>query len=219
MFRFKDIYYIFFLTSVIAAFIAYRKNPRHLRYFAWFLLVTFVLDLTGGIMARLYHIFHLSNHWVYNISISVEYQFLPWFYLLVLRTPLIRRIIKIYLIVFPFFILNNVLMQGWNTYNTFTLIAGGTFTIFLVVVYFYELLNNTTYINLFAEPLFWISVSLLFYHVGTVPYLGMLNFINDNLPQVAKQYYPLIVKVLNAVMYFLFTIAFLCQFNPRKSLS
>jgi hypothetical protein len=213
MFRFKDIYYIFFLAGVICAFIAYRKNPRHLKYFAWFLLVTFVIDIAGGITARVYH---ARNHWIYNISISVEYEFLPFFYLFIIRSRLVRLITRGYLLLFPLLILVNYGYYGWNSYHTYTIITGSIFTVFLIVVYFKELLHAQQYINLFTEPVFWISVALLFYHVGVVPYIGMVNYLNTNYPAIASNYYY-IVKVLNAVMYLLFTTAFLCRFNLRNS--
>src|SRR5262249_45108966 len=106
-----------------------------------------------------------------------------------------------------FGLLNIHLIQGVNTFNTFSYCTGCLLTIMACIYYFIELFQLPQLVNLVKEPAFWISSGLLFFCTLSFPLLGLANYI-VNISSVFVKYFHDIIYYINALLYVLFTIAF-----------
>ena len=209
--KLKDFYLIFgticWLISLVSILFKY---PKHLRLFSWFIFVSVAIEWIGWYIAR--HL-HRNNLWLYNFNIIIEFLFLPFFYRLILRSHKIRQGIKLFLIIYPIiFFINLFFIQGLYVFNTYPYLIGDIFVLVLIINYFKEILLTPNNIKLHREPVFYISIAFLLFFTIEIPYTMLLPyFINHNLEVAMALIW--VIKILNAVLYVLLSVAYLCQ--PR----
>lgn len=201
------------VLSLISCIFKYRKlHPLVIRYFVWFLLFYLLLECYG-----LYLSSHkIRNHWLYNIYIFIEFNFLNYIYIQTITTSGPRNTIKAFSLVFPlFFIINIAFIQGIHTFNTYSYVAGGAAVIVWTCMYFTELLSKPKFSSIIEQPLFWISTGLLFFYLGNIPFYGMINYLLKNHYGIVKNYF-VIVLILNVLKYSLYAVGFLCT-KPKQN--
>jgi hypothetical protein len=213
-FTLADIHLLFILSAFLASLISFRKNfLRPLRFFSFILFFSFAIELTGFIYSR---ILHRHNAHIYNLNFLVIFPFYAFFYSQFFPShKMKRRILLLTSCYFLFALVNIIFIQGLNTWNSYSLIAGSLLNIYLSVSYFQNLLPNKELIKFQSDPVFWISVGVLIFYLVELPYISLLNYLNSNFLILSKQLL-MILKILNMLMYSLFTIAFLCRISLRK---
>ncbi|MES2882799.1 MAG: hypothetical protein V4676_11665 [Bacteroidota bacterium] len=207
-----DNLYLYFIALSVAAGLISLKNklPLTLKVFLVFLCYTLVNELITVKMNG-------ANHWLYNIYNYIRIALLSFIYLKLLVTPILKKIIKGFLISLPaWFAISFFLLDGIHQLHTPTVLAACVAFVFMSTGYLYELLLYPTQENLLRKPFFWISTGILFYFLGNLPYLGSINYLVKKDMKLAMQLYY-IVYILNAVMYTLFVVAFVSTWNRRKS--
>jgi hypothetical protein len=210
---FRDIPMVLCLLAFLISLVGFKKRPLHLRFFSLFLLFTFLVDLGAW---YIYKYERLSNQWLYNIAHVPVFEFFAWFFLQVIRSENIKKLIRIFMYFFPVLAIGNILFgQGFYTFNTYTYIAGGVSAVSMAIAYFTQLLNPTEYFDISKDPVFWICTGIIFFYVGDIPYSGMINYLWYNHNTIAVNYRK-ILTILNILMFLLFSMAFLCRSSPQK---
>jgi hypothetical protein len=210
-----EFYTLFFvLLSAISALVAYRKTWHFsFRVLAIFIILYSVLDTAGNIMA----FNNINNHFYYNLIHIALLMVVPYFFCFQLLRPFFKKIIRVYFIVFPLFVLINILwIQNFFTFLTYSYGLGGEFVILLTIGYFWQLHANEEGLNLFRDPVFWFSVAYLFYFAVTVPFFGMLTYLLQNVPQFTKLYYLSVYDITICVYNIFLTAGFLCMKTSAK---
>ena len=206
----KNFYTLFFvwLTCLTAIFIFRKTLPLSYRRFILLIILLSILETVAnavGFFGR------MKNHFVWNIIYVIQLTLVPFFFKSWLRRLWIKKIITIYIYIFPLSVLINTLwIQGFFTLHTYNLVIGGSFILFLSVAYLGELYTNEESQNILRNPVFWFSLAYLIYFAVSVPYLGMLNYLWTNYPKFTTLYYELIFKGTNCLYNILLTIGFLC---------
>lgn len=210
----KYLHIYFIALAVITGAVAYRKmNTLPLRLFLLFLLYTLVNECIAYWMMSL----NLRNHWLYNIYNYVRFPLLAIIYYFLINNPLLKKIIAGFLLSIPLLLAVNMYIYGtFYQLHTLAILYGSLFIIFLTISFLRQLLYLPLEDSILHHPFFWISSGLLFYFLGNVPFLGALNYLIANNPGVAVQLY-LINRILNILMYTLFTVAFIITWRHRKS--
>lgn len=196
------------VLSLLSCIFKFRKlHPLVTKYFVWFLLFYLFLECYG-----LYLSSHkIRNHWLYNIYIFIEFNFLNYIYFHAITTTRSRNIIKLFSLIYPLlFIINIAFIQGMHIFNTYSYVAGGVGVIVWTCMYFTELLSKPKYSSIIEQPLFWISTGLLFFYLGNIPFYGMINYLLKNYLGIVKNYF-IIVLILNILKYSLYAVGFLCS--------
>jgi hypothetical protein len=86
-------------------------------------------------------------------------------------------------------------------------------------MYYHQLIIAREIQSLRRLPEFWIATGMLIFYLGALPYFGMLNFLIKYNVEVARSLLK-VLKVLDTLMYVLFSYGFLCRIiNTKKSLS
>lgn len=164
------------LVAAVAAVACYRKYRASTeKYFLFFLWYTFLLDLSGAIMG---HVFDIENLWLYNIFTLTSFLFYFYWYNSILKSRLIRRLIRVFSFLFLIVAIVNFMYQEVNVYHQYTFIVGSVFLIFLTVFHFYQLLNSNQVLVVKYKLSFWISTGLLLFSVGMIPLFSLSEYLN-----------------------------------------
>lgn len=180
-------------------------------YFRWFMLFTLLLEFTGYI---LYFIYHLNNHWLYNINLPVEIIFIS---------------AVLYKICSPYFKVQYWLLPGLSLFASFyfyesmhshflsySIISNNIASVMIIIIcclYFYFFLKKEEYVDIYKHPPFWIIAGLFFFYFGSTAcnifytYLASINL---------KQQIPvrfIIFALLNFILYSCWMRAFLCKYR------
>lgn len=211
----KDFYTLFFvwLTCLTAIFVFRKSLIFSYRRFAVFIIFISVLETIGNYLAFK----GIKNHFFFNIIYAIELTLIPLFFKYWLQSAGFKKIIEIFVFVFPLFVLVNTLwIQGFFTLQTYSFVLGGSFILLLSVAYLWELYSNEESKTIIRNPPFWFSLAYLIYFAVTVPYLGMLNYLLKNQPAFSELYYIIIIDGTICLYNILLTVGFLCMKSTAK---
>jgi len=195
------------LTEVMAALFStiflYKYKNGVLRYFPlllWYMVINEFMGLYSYENTTL-------NKIIYNIYILINFVFFFYVY----KRSLKKKIYKICIDIFIYTYLISVLIFGFyenylvHTQSIPYIIAAGLLLI-TITFYFTELLNSDMVMNVKTNLLFWVSVGLLLYFVGNIPFRIVKNYygsINTN------SILYLVNIILTIVLNFCYIIGFL----------
>jgi hypothetical protein len=129
---------------------------------------------------------------------------------------LVKKIVFVLLWIYPPICLANIFfIQGIGNWQSYSYLIGNVMVVGLTVYYFFELFKRPTFINLIKEPAFWICSALLFYYMGSFPFLGLANLL-VKAPPILRNNLSILLNLLTILQYILFSIAFLCRVKFRK---
>jgi len=201
------------LASIVGAIYFYKYKHtvlKYLLYLLWYITLTEFIawfasinDMLGFFNEKGVH----YNLWFYNLLRPVTFLTLFFIYLKSLKTKIYQLWIKIFAICYIF-----ILIINWSFIQNFVFemsespkIAGSIFLIITVIFYFIELLKSDKIIVFHKTLQFWISVGLLLYYSGTIPFA--LKWNRFLLPTVHNLF--LINTILALAMYLTFTFGFI----------
>jgi hypothetical protein len=93
-------------------------------------------------------------------------------------------------------------------FNSFSFTIGNLLLLILILSYFIQLVTSNAILTFRHNMLFWVSLGLLIYYLGSFPYYGLRNTLAKNFQDVYITY-TYIMYVLNCLMYLMFTISFI----------
>ena len=206
-------YLLVLLISSVVGLVRIKNQPVHLKYFAFFLLVTLFVELAGLVLRKTSPQY---NHWLYNLYLPIHYFFYSWLYYRLLRSPFMRRLIAWSAVVFVTVYLGNIWKgQGINVFNSYSYLLSSFLLVGWVMAYFLQLI--LTYfqvmrepLNLARDPTFYISAGVLIFNLSFFFYLGLLPYLLQMYPELSSIFQQILMLV-NILLYSLFAIAFLCS--------
>ena len=211
------VYILAILIAFLSSLISFRLDfPVHFKIFSFLLALTFLVEFFVGFVVKVFHF--KNNFWVYNAFSLVEFWTFGYFYYQVIRIKLLRRIIFLFLVIFPIFWLITVFfLFGFNIWNSYVIIVGSFFSILFAIMYYCQVVTAREIQSLRNLPEFWIATGMLIFYLGALPYFGTLNFLIGHYLQVAQSLLKVLV-VLDTLMYAMFAYGFLCRIiNTTKS--
>ena len=148
------------------------------------------------------------NWWMYNLLRFITFNCLFFIYYRYLKTKIYKRWIRIFMFIYIITsVINWSFLQSfiWNN-SEIPRIIGSIFLIITILFYFIELLKSEKIIVFHRLLLFWISVGLLLFYSGTIPfYLKLSGY--ALIPGIHELF--LIVYILAIIMYLTFTFGFI----------
>jgi hypothetical protein len=207
---FTVFYTLFFvwLTGLTAIFRFRVSLPFEYRGFLLLIMLLCVLETIGNALG---YFGGIKNHFLFNILYAVELTALPFFFRFWLARPGIKSLIRVYMIIFPLFVvINTIWIQGFYTLQTYSFVFGGSFVLILVVTWLRELFLDGRAHNILVDPVFWFTLAYLTFFAVSVPYLGMMNYLWGKYPAFATLYYALIYEGTICLYNILLTIGLLC---------
>jgi hypothetical protein len=200
----------FELLSLIVAIIHYRYlKGSNLVWFIPFLVLTNIQE--WGSHIGLFSI-NENNSLSVNIFTTIEFMFYSWlFYKEIINYNYRKIIITSAFFLLAAIIINILFVQGLHTIHTYTFLGGSVLMVFFVFLYFYDLFLKEQAVVLKKNPMFWISIGLLFYYTGMFSFYAFLHVVSDEMKVRYGQLFMVLANIFNIILYSCFTIAFLCR--------
>ncbi|MBT1704492.1 hypothetical protein [Chryseosolibacter indicus] len=199
---------IFELLTAIIASIHYKKySGTFLKYFLYMLWLVVIIEafiwlfMINGVIVQ--------NNFIYNIFTSLQYVFYYVLFYNTLVNDTYKKWIRAFIILFILLvIINFVWIQKLTvtvTFHSYTFTVGAILLIITIGLFFIEILNNEKVLYFTRYLMFWISIGLLVFYTGIIPYIISLNLLPEML---SNDSLTIIFIVLNVVMYSCFIFGF-----------
>lgn len=193
------------LTTVIFGFLNYHKFKNTIyTKFIYFLLYVVLNEILGYIFAVYLKI---PNYLLFNIYDLITILFYLYFYKAFIQNVKIKMLINFFGIlaicsyIIEIFVLNMDIITKNASYAPH---IGSVMILMVLILFLFEIINNEKIVfNLSKSMIFWISIGLLLYVVGTIPIFISREIMNYN---VTYQY---ILFALNVIMYGSFVTGFI----------
>jgi hypothetical protein len=183
--------------------------PLALKQLSVLWIFNFLFDLAGHLT--------LQNHWIYNIYFWIQYPALAYLYDKQIKNKYIHRSIRWFYFVFPLLIIIETIWHGIGELQTIIVVTGGIFTITLAAAYFRQMYLSEETEPITRDPWFWFSFGFLVHFGGTMPFLGMLNYLWQRFPAFTNFYYLYFSNSFTIILNLLIIAGFLCKRNYQKS--
>lgn len=202
------------ISAIVGTVYFYKYKHTNLKYFLyllWYITITeflgWYIRITGN-MAYIDENGLVYNKWLYNILNLVLFCTVYIIYYRQLKTQLFKKWIKTFIIMFLIIhFINWVFIQNFIREGAvLPRIIGSIFLIISIIFYFIELLRSEKIVVFHRLLLFWISVGLLLFYTGTIPFTLKWNgyMIIRGIHELF-----LIVYILAIIMYLTFTFGFI----------
>jgi hypothetical protein len=200
--------------AAATSLLSFRYNYTvSLKMFSILLVFNFLADLAGNITKLL----EIKNHWLYNISFWIYFVSLAYLYGRQIESNIIRYIIHGFYVLFAIIALTESIKSGIEELQTNIFVLGGSFIIFLSTAYFRQLYISEDNEKIARDPWFWFSFGFIIYFGGTVPFLGMFNYLLKNFEDFANFYYLYFSNSFAILLNIFIITGYLCRRNYRKS--
>ncbi len=203
--------FIQFLAAIIST-IYYRKcNNTILKYFPILLWYTFLNEIAGILFIEYFSRF---NAIIYNIYHLINFTVLFLIFKNFLITKKHKNCIKIFIIIYiGSYIINGFFENYLVEFLSWPYIIASSFLIVCISFYFIEILNSQKVLSVKKNLLVWISIGLLIYYIGNIPFKIVKNYYTD-IDGITILFF--INVVLTIIMNICFIIGFI--WSDRKQL-
>lgn len=209
--------YIFIIFLSFLSGLKYFRpdSPKYLKTLCLLLGLTLLVELFGFWGVRLFHL--KTNQWLYNGFSLVEFCTYAYIFRLVVYIKRYKKFNSYFLIIFPFaWIFNFLFVSSISILSSYLEIAGSIFLVVSSLALYRQLITHQNLNPLKKTPEFWFATGILIFYTCQIPYIGLLNYLVKNFPNVAMAM-NYILFVLNIVLYSMFALSFLCHPTNKKS--
>lgn len=197
------------LVCLICAIICLAKDASPAwRSMILYLAITCLTEFSGRYMG----IHSYNNHWLYNIFLLFDTSFIMLMFIHLYRRFTKNRLVFILgLGLFVVSYIYELIYHGFNVYYNFTITVVSVMYIIYGLYFYYLIITDDQYINLFYFPGFWWVAGLLLFNFGSIT----CNIFNTYLDSVKvfnnQQLSYLVFKVLNVILYSCWSYSFICR--------
>ena len=210
------------LAAIIGTIYFFKYKHTHLKYFLFLLWYITFTEFIGWYASENNVLVFFDengidyNHWLYNLLYFVFFITILTMYLRSIKDRRQKKWVKI-------FIMSYILISfiNWSFVQSFIFemseipyVVGSTFLIITILFYLIQLLKSDTIIVFHKALLFWISIALLIFHAGTIPF--SLKYNDYALFQGIHELF-LIIYILSFLMYLVFTFGFIWSTKEPKN--
>ena len=191
-------------AAAIAGLITWSKwRGTYLKWVPLYLALIVCLELSERLLRNFGQVAVASL--ILKVSIVTEMLFIHCFFYKTLNKKIIIAGACVYLLGF---LLENFFIQDELYYfQSLSYTIGNLFILVYLLMFFMELVKSEKILVFKKLTVFWISLGMLVFYLGTFPFYGLYNELSKDL----DLFVPLawISTSLNYSMYLLFTIAFI----------
>ena len=202
------------ISFILSCFLVFKSSiPIYIKAFTPFLLLSITIEFIASWIIKNGH----SSILLYNFLSTFECCFYLWILSSIVRSKMLKKIIFKIIILYPVMVLADIyFIQQKGNFHSISYAFGCLLIIFFSIAYFYELFAKPQATRLSNEPAFWICSGLLFFYSVSFPLFVSANLIKS-FPHILSNNMQIILIILNVFLYSLFSIAFLCKIQIRKS--
>ncbi len=200
----------FELGTALLATVHYSKyKSTFLKFLMPLLWLVVLLEFSIWAMRHYYGI-TFQNNYLYNLLNVTQHFFFLLVYYKFMKRPGLKTISFCILVVYAIAVAYNLIwLQQINSttpFHTFSFTVGAVLLILSIFLFFLDLLKSEQIINISYNLLFWISLGLIVFNTGILPFVYSINFKPDLL---GSDVICWLFFFLNAFMYLSFAIGFI----------
>ena len=204
------------LAAIVGTIYFFKYKHTSLKYFLFLLWYITLTEFTGWyvIENEILPLIFLDengvkyNLWMYNLLRFITFNTLFFIYYNYLNSKIFKKWIKIFAIIYI-----SICIINWSFIQSFIWekseipkIIGSIFLIITIVFYFIESLKSEKIVLFHKRLLFWISIGLLLFYTGTIPFALKYNTYML-IPGIHKLF--LIIWILALILNLIFTLGFI----------
>ncbi len=206
--------YFELLAALAGTFYFYKyrhTSLKYIMYLLWYITITeffaWYMRETGTLIYRDEGGRGYSN-WIYNVLRFITFNTFFYIYHQYLTTSKFKKWVKLFAIGYSvFYFLNWIFIQDFfEKSSELPKVTGSIFLIITIIFYFIELMRSEKIVIFHRMLLFWISIGLLLFYTGTIPFTLTWNGY-ALIPGIHKLF--LILYILAIMMYLIFTFGFI----------
>lgn len=190
--------YIEIITAIIASIYYSKYKNTYLKYFLillWYIVTNEIL----GFYIR--EVLNKNNAIIYNIYYVINFTFLLSIYWHFIKKNIYKRIILSFIVMYWSSCIINRFYENWfDMPQIIPYIIASMFLIISILLYFVEIIKSEQILHINRSILFWISIGLLLFHIGYIPYKVVQKYHDYisiiNLENLRSLFYSLIL-ILN----------------------
>lgn len=227
----QDLRFLVFLlegTAAIAGLYYYKKHPdnKAAGMFAYFLLLTYLVEAIGLIPAAIYYneclhylkeTFLYQNYWLYNPYLIVSFVVYLTFFRKHIGNKSLSKILK--KVVITYAIASVLVLIFTDVYllttSTFTYLVGSILLLGFIFYYYFEMLLSNRILKIKRDISFFISIGAVVYFLATTPIFIYFAYFTEKSPEFV-QLSSTVMIVMNIFMYTTYTLGFLLLANKKK---
>ena len=206
--------YLELISAIVGTIYFYKYKNTALKYFLYLLWYITITEFFGMYIRKTGHLAYIDengliyNKWLYNIMHLVLFNTIYIIYYKNLKTIKFKKMLRVFVFIFSTaYLFNWIFLQNFIKESAvMPRILGSVFLITSVIFFFIELLRSEKVLVFHRMLLFWISVGLLIFYTGTIPFILKKNGYML-IPGIHKLF--LIVYLLGNTMYLTFTFGFI----------
>ncbi len=162
------------VTALIAVVFYQKYKTTRLKYILFLLLYIAINEVIGSYIREKITNYNALLYNIYNVIYFIYLFLLYRKYVIKLKY---KKYISIFIICYLIsFVFNGFRENYFIEFQSFPYILASSFIILSIIFYFIEILNSERVLNIKKNLLFWISVGLLLYHVGIIPFRIVRNY-------------------------------------------
>ena len=206
--------YIFVYIALVGVFglLYTRKQPKtYWTSFPWFLIVVGIQDGLGLLINKTLAVAYPKLNFYYYQLFVIPFQVLYYFWL-INRNIITNK--RIYYIGSGVFILSVVIecfssfkLQDYY-FSSFSYMIANILMLVHIMRYFYQLSKSDRILFFYKERMFWVSLGLLIFWLGSLPFFGIFDYLFINYQTIGTIYYKVVI-IFNYLMCTCFLISFI----------
>jgi hypothetical protein len=198
----ESIIYIEIVSLILSIMFVKSFKSKHYYFFIIYLFFAIVADGLGGYFAE------NGNFWVFNMYTFFEYSSVAGIYYFLNSKSFSKKVVFYASIIFYGIYAISFIYKPLQSY---TVIILHFFVVPFLFFYLQELLNSEKIINYKKQLFFWITVGLLLYYFGTLPFVTM-SFIG----RLQNRILFIVPAILVVIMHFIFIVNLIWLRKVRK---
>lgn len=204
------ILYVEIITAIIASVYYYKYKNSYLKYFLIYLWYIAINEAVGKYSSDVLEVYNLI---IYNIYLLISFTFLFSIYWNFLKTNRYKKIVASFALIYIIaFIINGLFFENYKMdLVTYPFIMASCFLIITVTFYFIEILNSEKVLNVTRDLLFWISVGVVLFNIGVIPWVITLKLYSENFTLMNT-----LLQVLILILNICFIVGFTCSYKIQK---
>lgn len=198
-------------VAAVTSFI-YMKKWKHTywKWFPYYLAFIVVAEFIGNSFGLL-NMPEVNFYFYSYFVIPVEFLFFFWLFHQAFKNTNHRSMPKVAAMIYATCLVLDIIYFRNHImfYYSLSYTVGNILLLVLILNFFIQLVNSDKVLHFRQNILFWVSVGLLLYYLGSCPYYGLRNVLVYKYRDL-NIYYSVFVYILNCLMYLTFAVSFIC---------
>ncbi len=199
-------------VAMITAFIYIKKwQSTYWKWFPYYLTFIVIAEIIGNTLG-------VKNMAIINlifysyVVIPIEFFFFFWIFYQDFKITKSRWLPILCICIYALSLLTDIIYfrNVKFTAFSFSYTIGNILLLLLIINFFLRLVNSDNLLKFRQNILFWVSVGLLIYYLGSCPFYGLKNLLANKYFNSIYVYYSVFVYILDSLMYLTFALSFIC---------